>query len=71
MTAAAGVGGKTRRCPVCGKPAVAETQPFCSERCAEVDLHRWLAGAYAIPDTEEGEEEAPDPESPARDVDKD
>jgi endogenous inhibitor of DNA gyrase (YacG/DUF329 family) len=42
-----------RRCPICGKPAVAEFRPFCSKRCADVDQHRWLSGAYAIPAAEE------------------
>ncbi len=35
-------------CPVCGKPAVAAERPFCSARCREVDLGRWLKGGYAI-----------------------
>jgi endogenous inhibitor of DNA gyrase (YacG/DUF329 family) len=35
-------------CPICGKPAQAHYRPFCSKRCADVDLHRWLGGVYAI-----------------------
>lgn len=38
-----------RTCPVCGKPSVPDFVPFCSKRCADVDLHRWLGGVYAIP----------------------
>ena len=38
-----------RACPICGKPASPEHRPFCSRRCADVDLHRWLGGRYAIP----------------------
>lgn len=38
-----------RRCPICGKPPDAKLKPFCSKRCADVDLSRWLKGAYAIP----------------------
>ena len=38
-----------RPCPVCGKPATFTGRPFCSQRCADVDLHRWLGGVYAIP----------------------
>jgi endogenous inhibitor of DNA gyrase (YacG/DUF329 family) len=38
-----------RRCPVCGKPSTAAAKPFCSDRCKDVDLHRWLSGSYAIP----------------------
>jgi uncharacterized protein len=34
---------------MCGKPANASDAPFCSRRCADVDLHRWLSGAYALP----------------------
>jgi endogenous inhibitor of DNA gyrase (YacG/DUF329 family) len=44
-------------CPICGKPSVAATRPFCSKRCANVDLHRWLSGAYAIPVTEDADED--------------
>jgi endogenous inhibitor of DNA gyrase (YacG/DUF329 family) len=38
-----------RSCPICGKPSVVETRPFCSRRCAHIDLGRWLKGVYAIP----------------------
>ena len=41
--------GKERMCPICGKPAEPEHLPFCSRRCANVDLNRWLSGTYAIP----------------------
>ena len=38
------------RCPVCEKaPAAPRYRPFCSKRCADVDLSRWLKGGYAIP----------------------
>ena len=43
-----------RPCPICGKPAVEAMAPFCSKRCADVDLHRWLGGVYAVPDDEPG-----------------
>ena len=39
----------TRACPICRKPAVAAFRPFCSKRCADVDLNRWLTGGYVIP----------------------
>lgn len=56
-------------CPICGKPADFATRPFCSKRCAEIDLHRWLGGVYAIPSSAEleGETRASEedrPESP-------
>jgi endogenous inhibitor of DNA gyrase (YacG/DUF329 family) len=38
-----------RRCPICGKPTEPRFKPFCSARCANVDLNRWLSGTYAIP----------------------
>ena len=36
-------------CPVCGKPAEAAYRPFCSRRCADVDLGRWFNEDYRIP----------------------
>ena len=36
-------------CSICGKPKSAEAKPFCSKRCADIDLGRWLKGSYAIP----------------------
>ncbi|MCK0167352.1 DNA gyrase inhibitor YacG [Jannaschia sp. S6380] len=39
-------------CPICEKPTVAVYRPFCSRRCADVDLGRWLNGAYAVPSTD-------------------
>ncbi|MEY4697049.1 MAG: hypothetical protein RIT14_1477 [Pseudomonadota bacterium] len=49
-------------CPICKKPTVAEYRPFCSRRCADVDLGRWLTGGYAIPAVEAEEEGAEDEE---------
>ncbi len=37
------------KCPICGKPTVVKHRPFCSQRCANVDLSRWLSGSYATP----------------------
>jgi hypothetical protein len=54
---------RTRRCPICGKPAVAEFRAFCSRRCADVDLNRWLSGVYVVPGKEEeAEDGGPAPE---------
>ncbi|MCI5109294.1 MAG: DNA gyrase inhibitor YacG [Marivita sp.] len=36
-------------CPICGKETNQEVRPFCSKRCADVDLARWLNGKYAVP----------------------
>ena len=41
--------GKGKRCPICGRPAAEESRPFCSPRCRDVDLNRWLSGSYVIP----------------------
>lgn len=49
-----------RPCAICGKPSQQKFHPFCSARCANVDLNRWLGGHYAIP-----AEEEPDPEDEA------
>lgn len=38
-----------RPCPICGKPALVRFRPFCSARCADIDLGRWLKGSYVIP----------------------
>lgn len=40
-------------CPVCKKPTDPAYKPFCSRRCADVDLQRWLAGRYAVPAEED------------------
>ena len=43
----------SRTCPECAKPTVETYRPFCSKRCADLDLGRWLNGSYAIPVYEE------------------
>jgi hypothetical protein len=40
-------------CVICGKPKDERFKPFCSKRCADVDLNRWFSGGYAIPATQE------------------
>jgi uncharacterized protein len=42
-------------CPICKKPSDPAFRPFCSKRCADVDLQRWFTGAYAIPVVEDDE----------------
>jgi endogenous inhibitor of DNA gyrase (YacG/DUF329 family) len=49
-------------CPICGKPADAPYRPFCSKRCADIDLNRWLGGVYAIPAAEEEDEDGATPQ---------
>ena len=41
--------GRKKACPICGKPVKLETRPFCSKRCADIDLGRWLGESYRIP----------------------
>jgi endogenous inhibitor of DNA gyrase (YacG/DUF329 family) len=48
---------KLRACPICGKPAEEATRPFCSKRCRDVDLNRWLSGSYVVPGSENDEED--------------
>jgi endogenous inhibitor of DNA gyrase (YacG/DUF329 family) len=45
-------------CPICGKPSVDAAKPFCSERCRDVDLNRWLSNSYAIPGKPSDDEDA-------------
>jgi uncharacterized protein len=51
-------GPKDKPCPICGKPSVEASRPFCSERCRDVDLNRWLSNSYAIPAAHDDEEDA-------------
>ncbi|MGE3303861.1 MAG: DNA gyrase inhibitor YacG [Hyphomonadaceae bacterium] len=44
-------------CPICSKPADPAYRPFCSKRCADVDLNRWLTGSYVMPGEESEDEE--------------
>lgn len=45
-------------CPICGKETRAELRPFCSKRCADIDLGRWLSGQYAVPSDDPEDVEA-------------
>lgn len=48
------------RCPICGRPAAEPTRPFCSARCADIDLGRWFGETYRLP-----AEPAPDADADA------
>lgn len=52
-------------CPICGKPRAAAFKPFCSKRCRDVDLHRWLSGTYRI-ETDEAPDDGGGASGPAR-----
>jgi endogenous inhibitor of DNA gyrase (YacG/DUF329 family) len=50
--------GPEKPCPICRKPATEASRPFCSERCRNVDLNRWLSNSYVIPAAKDDDEEA-------------
>jgi endogenous inhibitor of DNA gyrase (YacG/DUF329 family) len=54
---AASLAGSPGKCPICSRPTETAYRPFCSRRCADVDLSRWLRGAYAIPDAPDADED--------------
>lgn len=49
---------RRQACPTCGKPPAERYRPFCSKRCADVDLNRWLTGRYAVPIDEPADPDA-------------
>jgi uncharacterized protein len=53
------------KCPICEAPTEQQYRPFCSRRCADVDLSRWLRGAYAIPVEDDADEDGESADSPA------
>ena len=56
------------KCPMCeAKPGVPEYRPFCSKRCADVDLGKWLKGSYAIPGRPADEADDVPPGAPSDD----
>jgi endogenous inhibitor of DNA gyrase (YacG/DUF329 family) len=60
-------GLRARACPICNRPAAQPSWPFCSRRCADVDLARWLGGGYAIPGEPADPEARDETTSPAAD----
>ena len=55
-------------CPICGKPATEKYYPFCSKRCADIDLYHWLNGNYVVSESEcdDDDKEIPDEETDSR-----
>ena len=49
------------KCPICERSTEPAFRPFCSKRCADIDLQRWLSGRYAVPAVEN--EDAPEDRS--------
>lgn len=59
------------KCPLCGKPMERAYRPFCSKRCADIDLQRWLSGRYAIPAAGEQDEDGGETPSGSGRLDED
>lgn len=57
-------------CPICSRPQDEAFRPFCSKRCADIDLNRWLSGVYAVPVTEEEDEDGARPAEPGEGEDR-
>ncbi|MDN5788977.1 DNA gyrase inhibitor YacG [Pseudorhodobacter sp.] len=55
-------------CPICARDSDPKYRPFCSRRCADIDLGKWLSGSYAIPAaiTDEDGDAAPRDQTPLR-----
>ncbi|MEI6797905.1 MAG: DNA gyrase inhibitor YacG [Pseudomonadota bacterium] len=55
-------------CPICAKDSTDRYRPFCSRRCSDVDLGRWLTGSYVVPGPDGAEKPSSDtdPENPPR-----
>lgn len=58
------------KCPICGNLTDKNYRPFCSRRCADVDLNRWLSGRYAIATHEDADEDGQRPVEPDIDTDR-
>ncbi|MBF0094939.1 MAG: DNA gyrase inhibitor YacG [Alphaproteobacteria bacterium] len=54
----------SKPCPICGGPPADAFRPFCSRRCADVDLGRWLGGDYRLPAEEERPDDEPEEDPP-------
>jgi endogenous inhibitor of DNA gyrase (YacG/DUF329 family) len=48
------------KCPICGRPQDPAFRPFCSRRCADVDLAKWFRGDYAVPVDDDPEADGDD-----------
>ena len=56
-----------RQCPICKAPTQKKFTPFCSKRCADIDLGRWLNGVYVIEGSDSPSAETDTDESPRSD----
>ncbi|MEL6451514.1 MAG: DNA gyrase inhibitor YacG [Pseudomonadota bacterium] len=51
-------------CPICATETHPKYRPFCSRRCADIDLARWMSGSYAVPSQREEDQDVPDADPP-------
>lgn len=51
--------GRGKPCPICGRPSTVEMRPFCSKRCADIDLGRWLGEIYRVPSADSPSSDEP------------
>ncbi len=58
-------------CPICSKEPTEKYRPFCSRRCSDADLARWLTGAYVIPGPEVEDDLSSEAEYTPRPSDRD
>ena len=58
------VGGAVMACPICKRDTEKAFRPFCSRRCADVDLARWFTGSYAVPSQREEDQDIPENDTP-------
>lgn len=61
--------GRGKPCPICGRPSSVEMRPFCSKRCADIDLGRWLGEVYRVPSVDppsSDQGDAPPPNPPRK-----
>jgi endogenous inhibitor of DNA gyrase (YacG/DUF329 family) len=62
---ATAAGSSRRACPICGRPQIDAHRPFCSTRCAEIDLGRWLKEGYRVPGASVPDEASSETDDPA------
>ena len=71
MSSSSPAAAKPARCPICGKDSVQAYRPFCSKRCADIDLAKWFSGSYAVAGREEDEGDGGSPPADGRPSERD
>ncbi len=57
---------KIKKCPLCRKEESPDFRPFCSRKCKNTDLNRWLSDSYVIPGNEMISNDMPTDEEPEK-----